>query len=339
MKKTYSFLVAVVIMLTAVLSGCSGETDSEALSSWNENSDTKQAIINFVSEVTNENGDGFVPVENRIATFDLDGTLVLEKQLWLELGVAVHRIEKDLSEDAELVALKDMLVEEILSGHETEETSDLIKEVTGRAFQGMTQEDFVAYMSEYMQQNSDGFVDLKYSETFYKPMVELVNYLQSNDFTVYIVSGSERGVIWGAADNVFDLPRSQMIGSDITIEVDGGEEYDKSVYEPGDELVRELGFTQVNLKNNKVYNIYHQIGIQPIFAGGNTDADFSMLNYAVSNPDYPGFALLLKHDDAEREYEYNIDNDWGEKSEQYGWHFVSMKDEFSEMFLKETKHK
>lgn len=341
-KKLHQVFLAVIVCLLA-LSGC-GKNSGADLASWRDDSPTKQAIIAFVKDVTDKKSENFVPVEKRIATFDMDGTIIAEKQLWLELGVAVKRIETDLQDDKELVALKDELVEEILSGHETQNTSQKIIEVTGRAFQGMPQEDFVAYMSAYMQDDKDDFVDLKLSETFYKPMLELIAYLEKNDFTVYIVSGSERGVVWGAAEQTVGLPRSQMIGSDVALMVDAkvaGTEGDGEPYKPGDKLVRALGFTQRALKDGKIICIYRQVGCQPIFAAGNTDADFSMLNYAMSNPDYPGFAMLVNHDDDVREYSYSIDAEdaWKEYSRQYGWHVVSMKDEFSTVFMKEAQKK
>lgn len=342
MRKNFhrNCLVLIVCMLSGLLCGCSAE---DPLPSWNDASANKQAIIEFVESVTDQKSDNYVPVEERIATFDMDGTIVVEKQVWLELAVAVYRIDNELSDDKELVAKKDQLLEYIAMDPEPDDTGELIVEVTGEAFQGMSQEDFVAYMSRFMQEEKPDFPGLTYEDCFYKPMLELIQYLQDNDFTVYIVSGSERGVIWGAASETVKLPRSQMIGADITLTATGDESASESskpyVLEPEDTLDRGLDFTQRSTNMNKVYNIFHQIGIRPIFACGNTDGDFSMLNYAKYNPDHAGIAFLINHDDDEREYQYNTNEraEWDALADQYGWNVISMKNEFDTIFLKDAE--
>lgn len=339
-QKTY--LALIVCILSGMLCSC-GSTGKDPLPSWNDASVNKQAVIDFVESVTDEKSDSYVPVEERIATFDMDGTIVVEKKVWLELAVAVHRIDNELSDDKELVAEKDLLLEYITMDPEPAETGQLIVDVTGKAFQGMSQEDFVAYMSRFMQEEKPDFPGLTYKDCFYKPMLELIQYLQDNDFTVYIVSGSERGVVWGAASEVVGLPRAQMIGADITLiaedEDSTPDDSGHSLFEPDDALIRDLNFTQRSVQMDKVYNIFHQIGIRPILAGGNTDGDFSMLNYAKYNPDHPGFALLLNHDDDEREYWYNIGEraEWDALAKQYGWNVISMKNEFDTIFMKDAE--
>lgn len=313
------------------------QNETDKLASWADNSVNKAVITEFVKNVTDEKSEKYVPAEKRIATFDMDGTVVAEKELWLELAVAVDRIDKELSDDRELVAKKDELLKNIKMDPEPEGTGKLIEEVTGQAFKGVAQDEFIRYMSEFMQQKKGDLGELKYADTFYKPMLELIQYLQDNDFTVYLVSGSERGVIWGATSGVLSLPRTQMIGADMGLELKRADKKSKmEFYEPGDEIIRKETFTQKNIGDNKIYNIYHQIGICPILACGNTDGDFSMLNYARHNPEYEGLALLIKHDDKEREYYYNVLEDWDKKAEKYDWHVVSMQKEFESVFLKEV---
>jgi len=332
-------LALIVCILSGMLCGCGA---GDPLPSWNDASANKQAIIEFVESVTDKKSENYVPVEERIATFDMDGTIVVEKKVWLELAVAVYRIDNELSDDKELAAEKDRLLEYIAMDPEPDDTGELIADVTGKAFQGMSQEDFVAYMSRFMQEEKPDFPGLAYKDCFYKPMLELIQYLQDNDFTVYIVSGSERGVIWGAVPEAVNLPRSQMIGGDITLMATGEEDVSELsepyVFEPEDTLDRGLGFTQRSVNMDKVYNIFHQIGIRPIFACGNTDGDFSMLNYAKYNPDHAGIAFLINHDDDEREYRYNTKEraEWDALAEQYGWNVISMKKEFDAIFLKDA---
>ncbi len=344
MKKVFqkAYLILVVCILSGILCSCGSEDALPALPSWNDNSANKQAIIDFVESVTDKKSDSYVPVEERIATFDMDGTIVVEKKLWLELAVAVYRIDNELSDDEKLVASKNQLLENIAKDSEPKGTGDLIAEVTGKAFQGMSQEDFIVYMNKFMQEEKPDFPGLTYKDCFYKPMLELIQYLQENDFTVYIVSGSERGVVWGAASEVVMLPRSQMIGGDITLSAGNESSPNASkhyVFKPEDTLIRGLGFTQRNVEIDKVYNIYHQIGIRPILACGNTDGDFSMLNYAKYNPNHAGLALLINHDDDEREYQYNVSERaaWDAMAKQYGWNVISMKNEFDCIFLKDAE--
>ena len=339
-RRTY--LALILCILSGILCSC-GATDKDPLPSWNDASANKQAIIDFVESVTDEKSDSYVPVEERIATFDMDGTIVVEKKIWLELAVAVYRIEDELSDDKDLVSKKDQLLENIATGHASPETGRLIVEVTGEAFKGMSQEDFVAYMNRFMQEEKPDFPGLSYRDCFYKPMLELLQYLQDNDFTVYIVSGSERGVGWGAASEVVGLPRAQMIGADITLIAESGEGASDgsghSLFEPEDTLIRDLEFTQRSVQMDKVFNIFHQIGIRPILACGNTDGDFSMLNYAKYNPDHAGFAILINHDDDVREYRYDTGNraEWDALAEKYGWNVISMKDEFDTIFMKDAE--
>lgn len=342
MKRLHNIYVLIIACaVTVMLGGCA--SSDNVLPSWNESSVNRQAIIDYINEVTDKKSDNYVPAEDRIATFDMDGTIVTEKSQWLELAVAVHRIDTELSGDAELVAQKNELLENITMDPEPENTGQLISDVTGKAFEGMSQEDFVKYMNNFMNEEKPDFPGLTYKDSFYKPMLELIEYLQENDFTVYLVSGSERGVTWGATSEVVGLPRSQIIGADITLKADTAgtpaEEPGHTMYEPDDELIRGLGFTQKNVGLNKVYNIYHQIGARPILACGNTDGDFPMLNYAKYNPDYKGLALLINHDDNEREYQYNVNqrSEWDALAQKYGWNVISMKYEFDSIFLKDVQ--
>ncbi len=338
-------LVAFLACICGLFVGCGNETVNQPhLASWNEDSANRQAIIAYVEEITDKKKETFIPVENRIATLDFDGTIIAEKSTWLELAVAVYKIETEKSDNEELVKKKDELLSNLRKNPEPENTRELIEYVTGKAFEGVPQEEYITYMRDFMQQDKKGFQDLKYADSYYKPMMELIDYLQENEFTVYIISGSERAVMWGAAEGVLDLPRSQLIGGDMALIVDDknavvtAETKGHDILEPEDKLFRGMGFTQHSAGNSKVFNIYHQIGIRPVFACGNTQDDFSMLNYAKHNPDHKGFAMLINHNDSEREFQYHTDKReaWDALAHQYGWNIVSMKDDFKTIFLKET---
>lgn len=358
-RTAYSWIL-IFLICSVMLSGCSNEKSKTTsakvtssgkqeeiipqkqeeivqLVSWADDSASKAAIIEFVKNVTDEKNEKYVPVENRIATFDMDGTIVAEKELWLGIAAAVERIDKELSDNKELVAKKNQLLENLKMDSEPDNTGELIEEVTGQAFAGLTQDEFIHYMNEFMQEKKEDLGDLTYADSFYKPMVELIQYLQDNDFTVYLVSGSEREVIWAATKDVLSLPRTQIIGADMSLTIKkSAEKNSGKFYEPGDEIIRGETFAQTSIGDSKVFNISNQIGLRPILACGNTKDDFSMLNYARYNPDYPGLALLVKHDDKEREYYYNINKEWDAWAEKYDWNVISMQKEFKSVFLKEV---
>lgn len=334
----------IMVFLLATLSACSTESESKILESWAADSPNKQKIITYVEDITNKDSKNFIPVEARIATFDMDGTIVCEKPLWLELAVAEYRIMKDMQDNKELVAKVVKLNEDLSLDIEPPETGQLIEDVTGQAFLNMPQEDFVKYMEDFMHESKPEFTDLKYMDSFYKPMLELISYLMDNEFTVYVVSGSERGVIWGACKETLpQIPRSHEIGADIVLKPLKQTDLTDSnyIFQQDDDLIRQTGFTQKDVKLSKVYNIYHQIGAKPIFAFGNTDGDFSMLNYAKSNKQYKSISFLLCHEDDAREYDYYVQQreDWNKKANDNDWNVVFMSKEFEQVFMKDTNKK
>lgn len=202
-----SLLMSIMIFVAAfALGGCGSK--EEPLASWNDDSVNKQVIIDFVEAVTDKKSEAYVPVEDRIATFDMDGIIIAEKDIWIELAVAVYQIDNEMSEDKELVKEKDNLLANLKMDSQSPNTGELIIDVTGKAFEGMSQDKFVEYVNQFMQENKSDFTGIQYKDSFYKSMLELIEYLQANEFTVYLVSGSECGVIWGAAGDIVNLPRS-----------------------------------------------------------------------------------------------------------------------------------
>lgn len=338
--------IALILMLLFVIpvTVYGKDSHSQNLASWAVDSPNKQKINFFIKDITDKNSKNFVPVEARIAVFDMDGTIACEEPLWLELAVAEYRVMKDMKDNKELVDKVNRLNADLKQSPEPSETGQLIDDVTGQAFLNMSQEDCIKYIETFMRTDKPEFTNLRYQDTFYKPMIELISYLMDNEFQVYIVSGSERSVIWGACrETLPKIPRSHEIGADIVLKpLKCTDPTDSNyIFQHDDELIRQTGFTQKDLKMLKVYNIYHQIGGKPIFAFGNTDGDFSMLNFAKSNKQYKSLSFLLCHDDAVREYDYNTQqrDDWNEKAKDNDWNVVFMSKEFSKVFMKNTSKK
>lgn len=353
--KTGRKLVAVVLCAAiaagAGMSGCSSDPTAQSkeqsgLSSWVTDSPTKQAIEEFVKDVTTQGSEHFIPKEDRVATFDLDGTLMAENPISIVLGAAIYQIQTNLSSDTELVnKTKDFMdnVHSLPKSERPENYYDIQNTITTKAFEGMTPEEVTNTVVDFMKTDHPDFNGLTYSQSFYKPMVEFLEYLRQNEFDVYLVSGSERDIVRGAVKGVIDLPNTHLIGSTITTHPSGATPGQSNyVFQPTDTLRRSASFDETNIKNVKVSNISEAIGKIPVLAFGNSSDDFSMLNYAMSNSKYEHCAFFLDHDDDQREYIYLSDADREKNkqaAEQYGWHYVSIKDEFSQVFLSSDAEK
>jgi phosphoserine phosphatase len=303
------------------------------LASWND-TPTKASIIKFVQETIKT-----VPKEDRVAVFDMDGTIVCEKPLWLEMNVAQTHMFRETETDPTFISnpLYAIAYQYGLNPSAANMTAieNNVQPILLESYKDVPQETYVADVEKFMieTQNPDYHIPLK--NTFYKPMVELIQYLIANDFEVYVVSGSEEGLIWGSCKGILPFGRDHMIGSRLALSPD---------YEREGVLIRGNVFNPPsNLNNGKTENIYYEIGKKPIFACGNTVDDFGMLSYASTNKKYKSMSMLVNHDDAVREYKYNINDrheaiNW-EASVQYKkWHVISMKNDFKNIFLTTNDH-
>ena len=139
---------------------------------------------------------------------------------------------------------------------------------------------------------------------FYEPMLQIINYLKANDFTVYVISGTDRFICRGIMENSpLELPNSQIIGSDETVVagLQNGEDGLNYTFTQGDDLYLGGEFIIKNLKMNKVSVINSEIGVQPVLSFGNSSGDGAMCNYTLSNNQYKSLAFMLCCDDLERE--------------------------------------
>ncbi len=336
-------LVFILAAFMLIAAGCTEDTatpasNEEILASWTKNSESKALLIEYVQDVTDKASADFIPAEDRIAVFDMDGTFLCEgniSETVLGVAVTLYRCEElkaagKINEGGALYdnyqALQQQLAEDPTLG---KYGADLLYAVMGGAFAGMPIEEYVSYVTAFMTtQHPD--LDIKWADAFYRPMIELINYLEDNNFTVYIVSGTDRQTVWGANQGVIDLPRSQMIGTDINL-YGSTQIQDSYEFAVADELLRQRTYYGYNFDNAKVFNIYRQIGKKPVMAFGNSSGDYPMINFTLSN-DYRTFAGLLIHDDAQREYEYNVDTSLA-ACEDNSWTPISIKDDFSALWL------
>lgn len=334
-KKNRFWLVCVYLILTGVLLiGCA-PVKKENLSSWTAQAPAKQALINYVGAVTNPKSPDFIPVENRVAVFDLDGTLILETDpTYFDWLLFEHRVLDDTTYKAtpEQIAAARASREKGIFPELSADRERMVSE----AYKGLTIEEFYNFVRSFMQEDQPGFTNMKRGEIFYRPMVEVVEYLLANDFTVYISSGTDRLTVRPLVEvNLPQIPAKQIIGSDSTIIARSQADTDGLAYtfQQGDELV--LGGKNLvkNLQMNKVSEIVREIGVQPVLAFGNSSSDASMLNYTISGNKYKALAFMISCDDVEREYgNMKKAEKMRADSKKYGWISISMRDDWKTIY-------
>jgi phosphoglycolate phosphatase-like HAD superfamily hydrolase len=309
---------------------------STPLSFWND-TPTRQAIMDFVAAVTAPGGSDFVPPAERIATFDNDGTLWLEKPMYIQLQHGLHAIGKSAAEKPELrdrqpfkaVYEKDMAwLGKVAADFAQGDPSGVFVLVAGLAevFEGMTVEAFEADALEFLSNAQDARFKMPYKQLTYKPMVELVHYLQDNGFQVYITSGGGRDFMRAVCEEVYGIPRSMTIGSSVTFQF--GEDAQGTA-----QVLRTKDIEQpIDDGPGKPPHIHRAIGRRPVMAAGNSNGDIHMLQNAWGHEGLT-LALLVHHDDPEREYAYD---GGAEKALQLahkaGWIVVTIKYDWKTVF-------
>ncbi len=308
---------------------------TDALALWNEGTGARDKLIDYVSAVTQEDGSDFIPVEDRIAVFDMDGTLTCETfytyydtMMFMEYCLYDH--PERVSDELKAVAAS------IRPGYVADET---LARNFAKAYAGMTVEEFYDYVVEFGQKKNASFNNMRYIDGFYLPMVELVKYLYDNDFEIWVISGTERTTTRAIVANspIRDYVEPEhVIGTDFEVKQRGHEDEPSNMdfkYENGDELVLTGGFIQKNLNGNKSIYVEREIGKRPVLAFGNSGSDTSMMNYAIDerNP-YLAQAYMIVADDSEREWGQQ---DWEAKSADYlakGFIPISMKTDFAQIY-------
>ncbi len=303
---------------------------------WNKASVPYKALRSYVKEITDKDGKNFIPVEDRVAVFDMDGTFLCETAPYyvdhmLFLERALHDAGYNPSEDDREFALA---LEHWLKDRDSSDNLGSSAPHQSSVFAGTTYTDYEAYVKKFIEKPVEGLSPLKWGEAFYLPMVEVMKYLRSNGFDIYVVTGTERELARILVCDVLDLPAENIIGSDIqTVAAHQGEtdglEY---TYRSDDYLVRG-GFSIKNLKMNKVSSIVREIGRQPVLAFGNSSGDSAMLNYTINGNKYKSAAFFLLCDDLERELGNTAKAEKCRKlAEENGWIPVSMRDDFGTIY-------
>lgn len=281
---------------------------ADALSLWTADAEAKKALVSYVESVTDENSPDFIPVEDRIAVFDMDGTILCETDpYYFDHCLLVYRVLEDPEYKNKASAFEKDVATRLqakFDGDKNVEVSMIEHgQAVAMAFAGMTIDEFEDYVEAFKNQPAPGYNGMTRGEAFYKPMIQVIDYLQANDFKVYIVSGTDRLIVRGLIKDSVDIPRNQIIGSDELLVASNQGDVDGMDYTftSQDKLVTGGEFIIKTLDMNKVTAIMTEIGIQPVLSFGNSTGDSAMANFTIMNNKYKSLAFMLCCDDLERE--------------------------------------
>lgn len=313
----------------------------DMLSLWTSDAEAKKQLVEYMDAITREDSADYIPEDCRIAVFDFDGTLFCETDPnYFDYCLLVHRVLEDPDYKDQASDFERETAEKIVKQNETGESFEGLEVDHGKciasSFSGMTIDEFSSYIQEFKKEAMPSYEGMTRGGGYYLPMLQIVDYLQANGFTVYVVSGTDRFIVRGIIqDSPLKLPPRQIIGSDETVVTRNQGETDglDYVFDEDDELVLGGDFVVKNLKMNKVAVIAKEIGQQPVLSFGNSTGDSSMAEYVINNNPFRAMAFMLCCDDTERE---NGNVEKADKMyglcEEYGWVPVSMKNDWTTIY-------
>ncbi|MEM6942007.1 MAG: HAD family hydrolase [Pseudomonadota bacterium] len=294
---------------------------ADPLPSWAD-TETKEEIIEFVEEVTDPASDDYVTPADRIAVFDNDGTLWAEQPYYFQLIYALDRL-KEMAEDDPDILSSDVLKAAAEGDIDAIADSGVegLLEIVAVSHAGRSVQVFQDDVRDWLDEAEHPTTGMAYDAMLYQPMLELLRYLRDEGFETWIVSGGGVHFIRVFSEEAYNIPPQQVIGSTAPTEyVDG-------------EVMKLPGIEFVDDKAGKPLGIDSRIGKRPIFAGGNSDGDFEMLEY-VTEGEGPRFGLLVHHTDADREFAYDREGHIGvlnrglDEGPERGWVIVDMADDW-----------
>lgn len=334
-----TFSVSTEAATRAQIAAINVETASD-FQYWNDDSPTKQKIIEFVENAIDPLSPYYIPPEDRIATFDMDGTFYCETApLYFQETMFLHRALDDTSytPTKKMRKFAEKIKPKIFNktGLTAAENKQLFSYLT-KAYEGMTPEEYRAYVRNFMNDPETGLTNLKRGEAFYLPMVEIISYLSNNDFAVYIDSACGVDTTRELVGDIIPVRYDRILGSDFNYtstqmgkDAPSNHFYDRyreKIVISGD-LIRENG------KTSKIFSILNQIGKKPVLAFGNSMGDSGMLEYTLQNNKYNSAAFYVLCDDVERELG-NLDRAKKDKAfaDKRGWNTISMRNEFKTIY-------
>ncbi|MEZ0274096.1 MAG: HAD family hydrolase [Roseimicrobium sp.] len=322
--KTFSIVIPVAVSLLVARASA-----ADALPSWNDTA-PKKAIIAFVEKVTKEGSPDFVPVPERIATFDNDGTLWAEQPLYFQFFFVIDRVKALAPEHPEWKEKEPFasVLRGDMKGLAAQGEKGALT-LLAATHTGMTTEEFTRTVTDWITTAKHPKTGRLYTEMVYQPMLELLAYLRANGFKTFIVSGGGIEFMRPWTERVYGVPPEQVVGSSgkLRLEMRDGK--------PA--LIKTPEINLIDDKEGKPVGIQTHIGRRPIASFGNSDGDLQMLQWTTAG-EGPRFALIVHHTDAEREFAYDRTSHIGKldkalnEAAAKGWTVVSMKDDWAAIY-------
>jgi phosphoglycolate phosphatase-like HAD superfamily hydrolase len=324
------FFGALLFFGIASFGSAFAQQQTDPLPSWNEGA-AKQAIVGFVDRVTKQGGPDFVPVQERIATFDNDGTLWAEQPIYFQIAFAMDRVKALAAQHPEwrhTEPFKAVIEGDLKTLAALGEKGFL--QIMAATHTGITTDEFSGIVADWLATARHPRFHRPYIELAYQPMLELLAYLRECGFKTFIVSGGGIEFMRVFTERTYGIPPEQVVGSSGVV---------KFAMEPNGKpvLLKEAEIEFVDDGPGKPVGINRFIGRRPIMAFGNSDGDLQMLQWTTAG-EGPRFGLIVHHDDAVREWAYDRDSHIGRLDKALdaagpaGWTVVSMKDDWRTIF-------
>jgi hypothetical protein len=304
------------------------------LTSWRDGP-AKQAIVEFVTRTCGEDGSEPVPVEDRLAVFDNDGTLWCEKPMPIQLDFILRRLVEMATADAALrerqpwkaAAERDYgWLSAVMTEHYAGDDTNVKVLAAGilAAFDGISVEDFEAQADAFLRSTQHPTLGRGYLETAYRPMIDLLDYLAANGFSNYIASGGGRDFMRPISQQVYGIPRQRVIGSTVALAYTSDER--------GGTITHKAEADYLDDGLQKPIRIWSRTGRRPLLVAGNSNGDVPMLHF-TQHADKPSLRLLVLHDDDEREFAYTTGAEQAlDQAARDGWTVVSVKRDWDTVF-------
>ena len=297
--------------------------ENDPLPSWN-NGEVKNAIISWIAKITDSTSPAFIPVRDRIATFDNDGTLWAERPVVQQL-FAFYQVKKMTEKNPPLKTQEPFkAVLENDKSYFAKGGEKAVLQLIAATHTGMTEDQFDSSVKNFFASALYPVRNVHIRNIVYQPQIVLLNYLRANGFKIFICTGGTVEFVRGISEELYGIPKYQVIGTTFKYKFN-----DTTVT-----IMRESSASLINDKEGKPVGIQTHIGQRPVFACGNEggEGDIAMLKYSQSST-YPSFQLLINHDDAEREFQYSEKTNASiNAAKKNNWYVVSMKNDWKQVF-------
>lgn len=342
------YLTLTIISVLSFLSSCTTNTEPlntdkkaktevyDPLPSWKAGQ-TKKNILSYINEVTDQSNENYIPISDRIATFDNDGNLWSEQPAYFQLFFAIDRV-KEMAIDHPEWKNKQPFQAVLENDMETlkKQGEHGLIELVMATHAGCTSTEFNSLVKKWIATSKHPTKNVGYDKLVYQPMLELLQYLQKHEFKTYIVSGGGVDFMRAFVSPIYNIPSEQIIGSRIKTKFD---------YNNGNpKIVRLPALDFIDDKEGKPLNIQKIIGKKPVFSSGNSDGDLAMMQWSASNK-HKSFMLYLHHTDSVREWAYDRFSSIGKLDEgldealKNDWTVIDMENDWKFIYPFELKNK